>query len=236
MSAEVWKRFSHLLPPHTETGRQLTVRTRYEIAKRTLDVLFAGVLLLVSLPLLLVIAAFVKWGSDGPALFVKRVVGENGNTFEIYKFRTMKVGSEDEDHRRAVLENITLRRPTQIDALGKPIFKTSLVDSRRITRIGRFLRRTSLDELPQLWNVLVGNMSLVGPRPALPYEVELYQDHQRERLRARPGITGLYQVTARNRVSIEEMIRIDLQYISKRSVWLDLWIMLRTPKAMLRGL
>jgi lipopolysaccharide/colanic/teichoic acid biosynthesis glycosyltransferase len=201
-----------------------------------MDLLFGGGLLFVSSPILLVIAALLKWDSEGPILFLRQVVGENGRTFNLYKFRTMRVGSENEDHRRAVVDNMTHGRPTQIDPQGYPIFKTSLVDSTRITRIGRFLRRTSLDELPQLWNVLAGDMSLVGPRPALPYEAELYDQQQRERLRARPGITGLYQVSARNRVSIEEMIRIDLQYIRKRSLWLDLWIMLRTPKAMLRGL
>jgi lipopolysaccharide/colanic/teichoic acid biosynthesis glycosyltransferase len=201
-----------------------------------MDLLLGGALLLVSLPLLLLIAALVRLDSEGPAFFLRRVVGENGHTFELYKFRTMRIGSEDEDHRRAVVENMTFQRPTQIDRKGNPIFKTALIDVQRITRMGRFLRRTSLDELPQLWNVLVGDMSLVGPRPALPYEVELYDEHQRERLQARPGITGLYQVSARNRVPIEEMIRIDLQYIRKRSLWLDLWIMLRTPKAMLRGL
>jgi lipopolysaccharide/colanic/teichoic acid biosynthesis glycosyltransferase len=219
-----------------ETAAKPAVRAAYETTKRAMDFLLSGALLLALSPLLLLIAALVKGDSKGPVLFAREVVGENGQTFRLYKFRSMQAGSENENHRRAVLENMTLRRPTQLDTGGNPIYKTSLVDSQRITRTGRFLRRTSLDELPQLWNVLLGQMSLVGPRPALPYEAELYDETQRERFLVKPGITGLYQVTARNRVPIEEMIRIDLEYVRNRSLSLDLWIMFRTPKAMFRGL
>jgi lipopolysaccharide/colanic/teichoic acid biosynthesis glycosyltransferase len=119
---------------------------------------------------------------------------------------------------------------------GKPVYKTALVDQKRITRVGRLLRKSSLDELPQLWNIFRGDMSLVGPRPALPREVALYEQWQMQRFVVKPGLTGLYQVSARNHVPIDGMIRIDLQYIRSESFWADLRIILRTPFAMFRGL
>jgi lipopolysaccharide/colanic/teichoic acid biosynthesis glycosyltransferase len=207
----------------------------YEITKRIIDVLASTLVLLVSAPICLVIAGLIKLDSSGPVLYVQQAVGKDGREFVLCKFRTMRVGSNNTNHRRAVIENMKERKPTGHDKQGWPIFKTSLIDEQSVTRVGRYLRRISLDEFPQFWNVVRGEMSLVGPRPALPYEAILYTEQQRERFQVRPGITGLYQVTARSRVPIEEMIRIDLQYIQRRSLACDLWIIARTPGAMLRG-
>lgn len=193
-------------------------------------------MLLVGAPLWLLIAALIRADSKGPVFYVQPVLGKDGRIFSLYKFRTMHVGSTDLQAERAIHENIKARRPTALDRKGQPIYKTSLKDDRRITRSGKWLRRLSLDELPQCWNVLRGEMSLVGPRPALPYEASLYSDEQKGRFRVEPGITGLYQVTARNRVSIPEMIEIDLEYIKRQSFMVDLWIVIRTPLAMFRGL
>jgi lipopolysaccharide/colanic/teichoic acid biosynthesis glycosyltransferase len=148
----------------------------------------------------------------------------------------MHVGSQRADHRADIVRNLQQETPTAFDKNGNPVFKTALVDGKRITRVGRTLRHSSLDELPQLWSVFVGDMSLVGPRPSLPWEAALYTEEQNGRFAVKPGMTGLYQVTARNRVSIGEMIRIDLQYVRSRSLWLDLKILAKTPVAMFKGL
>jgi lipopolysaccharide/colanic/teichoic acid biosynthesis glycosyltransferase len=193
-------------------------------------------MLLVGAPLWLLIAALIKLDSEGPVFYVQSVLGKDGQVFSLFKFRTMHVGSDDLNEQRVIYENMKERRPTAFDREGRPIYKTSLKDDQRITRVGKYLRRLSLDEVPQFWNVLSGEMSFVGPRPALPYEALLYSDEQKRRFHVEPGITGLYQVTVRNRVSIPEMIEIDLEYIKRRSFMYDLWIVIRTPAAMFRGL
>jgi lipopolysaccharide/colanic/teichoic acid biosynthesis glycosyltransferase len=134
------------------------------------------------------------------------------------------------------MRNYSEGRATAVDEQGRPVFKTAFVDASRITRVGAFLRRSSLDEAPQFWNVLRGEMSVVGPRPALPYEAELYDEGQRRRFSVKPGLTGLYQVSARNRVPIGEMVRLDLEYAERQSLWLDLIIMAKTPVAMFSGI
>ncbi len=210
-------------------------RITYEIMKRLLDVIVSALVLLATSPVWLFVAILIRLDSRGSVLFVQQAVGRYGRKFALYKFRSMYPGSKGADHQKAVLEDLKHKKPAAYDRLGAPLYKTSLTDKRRITRVGKYLRRCSLDELPQLWNVLRGEMSLVGPRPALPYEAMLHTEQQRARFQVRPGITGLYQVTARNRVPIEEMIRIDLEYIQRRSLLYDLWIIVRTPRAMLRG-
>lgn len=208
----------------------------YRFIKRTLDLLISVAFLFLLLPLWLLIAVLIKLDSRGPVVFSNRVVGKDGRNFTLYKFRSMRPASNQDDHRLDVKRNLLEGRPTTEDDKGRPVFKTALVDASRITRVGKFLRRTSLDEAPQFWNVLRGEMSVVGPRPALPYEAELYDQAQRRRFAVKPGLTGLYQVSARNRVPISEMVRLDLEYAERQSLGLDLLIMAKTPMAMFSGI
>lgn len=206
----------------------------YRACKRAFDFVLSGFLLVLLTPVWLVIALLIKLDSKGPVFYVHSVVGRHGIEFPMYKFRSMLPNSRRDDHTADLERNFLTREPTAVDGKG-PIFKTALTDQSRITRVGRFLRRSSLDELPQVWNVFRGDMSFVGPRPSLPDEVRLYNEQQKGRFAVRPGITGLYQVTARNRVPIEDMIRLDLEYVSRQSLWLDVKILLKTPVAMASG-
>ena len=207
----------------------------YFIAKRILDIVFGVPFLLVSLPVMAVIAVLIRLDSLGPAIFTqervgaKRVAGSRGTvweirTFRFYKFRSMFHNADQSLHVQCIRELFGRQR-----LAGK--FKLS--DDARITRVGRFLRKSSLDELPQLFNVLRGDMSLVGPRPVPVYEVALYQAPDLERLTATPGITGRWQATARGRVPVDEMIRMDIEYARHQSLWLDLKILLQTIPAVL---
>jgi lipopolysaccharide/colanic/teichoic acid biosynthesis glycosyltransferase len=200
--------------------------------KRGLDIIAAGLLLLVSLPAWPAIALLIKLTSPGPVFYVQAAVGRGGRPFRFYKFRTMRADADNAVHRRYIARFV--RGPDGGGHAGAGDLHKMEKDA-RVTAIGRWLRRTSLDELPQILNVLKGDMSLVGPRPPLPYEYELYDDWARRRLAVRPGVTGLYQVTRRSRVSFREMVAIDLEYIERRSLWLDLSIMARTVPAMLLG-
>jgi len=207
----------------------------YDAAKRCLDIALALIMLTLSLPFWLLTAVLLKCDSRGPVLFVNRAVGRQGREFFLYKFRSMRVEMRLDVEKTDVIANVLGRKPTTYKD-GKPVYKTALANNERITRVGRLLRRTSLDELPQLWNILRGDMSFVGPRPSLPDEVALYEEWQKQRLLVPQGLTGLYQITARNRVPVEEMVRIDLDYIRRRSLWLDLKILSKTPFAMFSGL
>jgi lipopolysaccharide/colanic/teichoic acid biosynthesis glycosyltransferase len=213
----------------------LRSRKAYYASKRCLDIVLALIMLLLSLPFWLLIAAVIKCDSRGPVLFVNRAVGQHGKEFLLYKFRSMRSPARPDLETTDVVKNALERKPTTYKN-GKPIYKTALANDDRITRVGRILRRISLDELPQLWNILRGDLSFVGPRPSLPDEVALYEEWQKQRLLVPQGLTGLYQVTARNRVPIDEMIRIDLDYIRRRSLWLDIKILCKTPFAMFSGL
>jgi len=203
----------------------------YLSRKRGLDVLAACILLILFGPIMLLIALGIKLHSPGPILYRQKRIGKDGVPFDMLKFRSMRDGAPSAPHRehvqRLMRENI---RPRD---LGSATLK--LRNDSRITGLGRILRGLSLDELPQFLNVLRGEMSLVGPRPPLPYEYELYTDWAKQRLRVPPGITGLWQVTGRNQVSFEEMVRIDLAYIRQMNALLDLSIVARTPFEMLRG-
>jgi lipopolysaccharide/colanic/teichoic acid biosynthesis glycosyltransferase len=203
----------------------------YSPAKRALDVTVAGVVLLIGAPLWLAIAVAIRISGPGPALYRGPVVGLGGRTFTYYKFRSMRSG--DDSHHKAWLRDFVRADRPFLDSEGEPVYKA--VDDARVTPVGRFLRRFSLDEVPQLINVLIGDMSVVGPRPPIPAEYEVYDESARGRLAVKPGITGLYQVTARSRVPFSEMLAIDLDYIRRRSLGLDLSIMLRTVGAMLPG-
>jgi lipopolysaccharide/colanic/teichoic acid biosynthesis glycosyltransferase len=209
----------------------------YSATKRGLDI-FGSVCGLVLLsPLLFAIAVAIKLNSKGPVFFRQQRVGQFGTPFTFLKFRSMYVNNDNKIHRDYVMSLISgnaQRQPSNGNGNGHGVYK--LTKDPRITRIGAFLRKTSLDELPQLYNVLRGEMSLVGPRPAIPYEVEAYQVwHRRRVLEAKPGITGLWQVSGRSRVGFDDMVRLDMRYASERSFWLDLKILLMTPKAVFMG-
>jgi lipopolysaccharide/colanic/teichoic acid biosynthesis glycosyltransferase len=202
------------------------------IIKRAFDVSLASVILLLASPVLL-LAALAIWLFDGrPLLFRQTRIGLHGEPFELLKFRTMGPLSSDATHREYVRKWIK-DNAAAADRNGKSVFKLSSDD--RVTPVGRWLRRFSIDELPQLFNVLRGEMSLIGPRPALPYEIDLYQDWHHRRLEAPPGITGLWQVSGRNHLSFEDMVRLDIKYIEDWSLGRDLAILLRTVPAILHG-
>jgi lipopolysaccharide/colanic/teichoic acid biosynthesis glycosyltransferase len=180
---------------------------------------------------MLLIAIAVKLHSPGPIFYRQKRIGKGGIPFDMLKFRSMRVGSDNQVHRkyvqRLIQENI---RPEDIGSRS-----LKLKNDPRITRLGKIIRDLGLDELPQFINVVRGEMSLVGPRPPMPYEYELYNDWHKQRLQVTPGITGLWQVIAHNQVSFEEMVSIDLTYVESMSLWLDLKIIVLTPLEMLRG-
>ncbi len=201
------------------------------ILKRTFDLISSALATTLLFPLWLIIALLIKLDSKGPVLYSQERVGMDGRLFLLYKFRTMKANSDSEVHREYQKAFIAGRAEANLGNEGKPTYK--LLADPRITRVGKFLRRTSLDEVPQLFNVLLGDMSLVGPRPPIPYEVEAYELWHRKRLDMKPGLTGLWQVSGRNRLPFEEMVRLDLFYIENWSLLLDLKIILRTVFVML---
>lgn len=200
-----------------------------DFACRVLDVTVAGILLIVLLPLMLVIALAIRLDSGGPVLFTQRRMGRSLQPFTVLKFRTMKHGVSHDVHRAFVQQLIAGDEPVQV--AGKPRFKLASDD--RVTRVGRLLRRTSLDELPQLWNAFRGEMSLVGPRPPIPYEVEQYPAHWFTRFAVKPGLTGLWQVSGRSELTMEQMVSLDAEYVQRRSFLLNVWILLRTIPAVL---
>jgi len=206
-------------------GQQERARTApsplYPVAKRAIDIAGAALGLVLLLPLFAVIALMIKLDDPkGPVIFKQIRIGKDGRPFWMYKFRSMVVNSEE------ILPQLLDRND-----LKGPMFK--MKEDPRVTRVGKFLRKYSLDELPQLWNVLKNDMSLVGPRPALPREVEQYSALDRQRLTVMPGCTGLWQVSGRSGLSFEQMIELDLYYIRHRSIWLDLVLILKTFRAVL---
>jgi lipopolysaccharide/colanic/teichoic acid biosynthesis glycosyltransferase len=179
------------------------------------------------------IAALVKLSSRGPVIFRQARIGQMTRPFTMFKFRTMYTGADPQLHREFV-QSFIKANGTDPQPGKEGFFK--LTNDPRITSVGRILRSTSLDELPQLWNVLRGDMSLVGPRPPLPYELNDYELwHRRRVLEARPGLTGLWQVTGRSRTTFDEMVRLDLQYARRRSLWTDIKILFGTPRAVISG-
>jgi lipopolysaccharide/colanic/teichoic acid biosynthesis glycosyltransferase len=202
--------------------------------KRGMDICGSLLLLIVLSPVFFAIAAAIKLTSRGPVLFRQQRIGEHGAAFTFLKFRSMYVNNDASQHKEYVHKLIAGQADKQTNGDGEDIFK--LTNDPRVTPVGNFLRRTSLDELPQFLNVLGGDMSLVGPRPPLPYEVEAYETwHRRRLLEAKPGITGLWQVQGRSRVGFDEMVRLDLRYARNCSPWLDLKILVQTPKAVIAG-
>ena len=211
----------HHTGPRTDIARMPTHLSR------ALDVVEATIALVIALPMLAAAALAIRLSSRGPVIFRQVRVGRNGRLFEVLKFRTMHVDADPEVHRRFV----TSMQSSEFSD-DRTFYK--LVADTRVTRVGRLLRRLSIDELPQLLNVLRGDMRLVGPRPALPYEVARYDRWQRRRLAVRPGITGLWQVSGRSKLSYTEMLALDVRYVETRSLRQDLAIVVRTIPALLR--
>lgn len=206
-----------LLEFETFTARQWEL-----FIKRAIDILFSISLLLIFGPLIILTAIAIKLSSRGPILFKQTRCGMNGRKFTLYKFRSMVVGAE-----------MKMRELEKMNEMDGPVFK--IRKDPRITPLGRILRRTSIDELPQLFNVLKGDMSIVGPRPPLPVEVEMYEVWQRRRLSLKPGITCVWQVSGRNRISFERWMEMDLDYIDNWSLWVDFKILVRTVFVVLFG-
>lgn len=226
-------------------SQQVDTDTVYFIAKRMMDLIVVTLSMIFLLPLMAFIALLIKLDSPGPAIFKQeRVTAKrhvrNGRVyweevpFTIYKFRTMRADAKSTIHRQfieAYIAGDETRMAELQSAQKSEDAKYKLVADPRVTRIGSFLRKTSLDELPQFWNVMMGQMSLVGPRPPIPYEVDLYLFHHHDRLRTVPGITGWWQVTGRSATNFEEMVRLDVEYIQQQSLWLDIKIIFMTVLA-----
>jgi lipopolysaccharide/colanic/teichoic acid biosynthesis glycosyltransferase len=210
------------LPKHADRSR----RTRAVVAKRALDLVGAVLLGLTLWPLVLVAAVAIRATSRGPVLFRQVRVGRDGSPFTMLKLRTMRVGAPDAVH-RAYVRQLMQGQAVPVDGLYK------LQGDDRVTRVGAFLRKTSIDELPQLWNVLRGQMSLVGPRPALAWEVELFPDWAMRRFEVRPGVTGLWQVSGRNRLTMLDGLALDVRYVDRQSLSLDVVVLARTVAAVL---
>ena len=237
--------------------RPLAATARTPLVKSGLDYVLAAAFLLLSAPLFLILAALIKLTSPGPVFFVQRRVGQGGRVFPFFKFRTMKHGSDDSVHREFSREFIRGADSAEGNGHGnghgngkshgnghgdgnghedgaeQKVYK--LTRDPRVTAVGHLLRRTSLDELPQLFNVLHGDMSLVGPRPPVVYELEHYQDWHKQRLEVKPGLTGLWQVSGRSSVPFDEMVLLDLYYIKNRSMAMDFRIMAKTLPVMFTG-
>jgi lipopolysaccharide/colanic/teichoic acid biosynthesis glycosyltransferase len=204
---------------------------RTAVACRTLDIVLSAVLLVILLPLFAAIAIAIRLDSPGRVIFRQRRVGRHERAFTLNKFRTMHQGVGHENHRAFVLRLIAGEGPDQ--DTERPFFK--IAADARVTRVGRFLRKSSLDELPQLWNVMRGEMSLVGPRPPIEYEVEHYPPHWFARFAVKPGLTGLWQVSGRSELTLEEMIALDIEYARRRTLWLNIKILARTIPVVLNG-
>ena len=227
-----WQADSKLYPELSPTASRQQVPL---LIKRMMDVAGAGALLLVLSPLLAAIAAMIKLTSKGPVIFEQERLGRFGARFKCLKFRTMYTNNDAKIHKEYIQQFISGKEASaNKNGSPQPVYK--IVNDPRVTTVGRFLRKTSLDELPQFWNVLRGEMSLVGPRPPVPYEFEIYDIwHRRRILDVKPGVTGLWQVSGRSRTRFDDMVRLDLRYCRNWSLWLDLKILLSTPRAVLGG-
>jgi len=204
------------------------------VIKRLMDIVGSVTAMVLFFPIFFLVALLVKMGSKGPIYYKQERLGQFGRPFTFLKFRSMYVNNDHEIHREFMKHVINGDHDGEVEGEGKKVYK--MTNDPRITPIGRFLRRTSLDELPQFLNVLRGDMSLVGPRPPIAYECQEYDVwHRRRVLEVKPGITGLWQVTGRSRVRFDDMVRLDLQYVRTWSLWLDIKILLKTPRAVLFG-
>lgn len=241
---------AHMFPESWDMGRpdrvadiklypdlsEKTSRKRIPAAvKRAMDILGSGMLLLILSPVLAVIALAIKLSSQGPVIFEQERLGQFGRRFKCLKFRTMYANNDPKIHREYVQSFIAGKAEKQETSDAEPVVY-KIKNDPRVTPIGKLLRKASLDEFPQFWNVLRGDMSLVGPRPPVPYEFEVYDFwHRRRVLEVRPGVTGLWQVSGRSRTCFDDMVRLDLRYSQRWSLWLDLKILLATPRAVFTG-
>ena len=216
---------------------RLHVRNRSAVersAKRVMDFTASMLVLVIGFPFFLAIALLIKLTSRGPVFFKQNRIGEHGDSFTLFKFRTMRTDCDDSSHREFARNFILGRmQDSSLDDRDSSVYK--LTDDPRVTAVGSFLRKTSLDELPQFINILRGEMSIVGPRPPLAYEYDCYEDWHKLRLTVKPGLTGLWQVSGRSTVPFHEMVMLDLYYIENWTMLLDLKIMLRTVPVMLTG-
>jgi lipopolysaccharide/colanic/teichoic acid biosynthesis glycosyltransferase len=203
----------------------------YSVAKRVMDLSVCLLALPLLLPVMGIILVLIRWDSRGRAVLVQERIGKGGRPFGMYKFRTMHAGQDDATQREYMRAFVR----GQIDGNKSPAAAHKPLSDAQLTRMGSFLRRSSLDELPQFLNVIRGEMSLVGPRPNVPWEVEEYQPWHRQRLEVLPGMTGLAQVRGRSSISFDEIVAHDVEYIQRRSLCLDLLILLRTIPAVLRS-
>jgi len=194
-----------------------------QAVKRALDLFMATAILIILMPVFVILVAVVRTASSGPILFRQTRIGQHGKEFTLLKFRTMFDGSDARVPSLAGMNHMA----------DGPLFK--IRDDPRVTAAGRWMRKYSLDELPQLFNVLAGSMSLVGPRPALPHETETYSDNVRRRLTVKPGITGLWQISGRCDLSWEQSVRLDIRYVETWNFFVDVWILLRTIPAVISG-
>jgi lipopolysaccharide/colanic/teichoic acid biosynthesis glycosyltransferase len=208
--------------PSAESGIVQAGATR--LAKRLMDLAVATACLALLAPVIVIVAMLVRLTSPGPALFRQIRLGKDRNHFVLYKFRTMYADSRDDVHREYVTRLLTEDEPPDGGRSG--LYK--LENDERITPIGRLIRRTSIDELPQLFNVIRGDMSLVGPRPALPWEAEMLDAGHFARFRVPPGLTGLWQVSGRNSLTMKQGLELDIEYVRRQRLTLDLWILIKT--------
>lgn len=226
----------------TDITRSLLFQQIYYMAKRSLDLAVASLVLILSLPFLIVVAILIKIDSPGPVFFKQERIGalrykEKGRIwwhetpFVCWKFRTMFDKSSPALHQAYIRAFIQKDQDEMTRLNHGEVGVCKLIKDPRITRMGCFLRKTSLDEFPQFWNILLGEMSLVGPRPAIPYELELYKPWHHKRFQAKAGLTGLWQVSARSAVNFDQMVKLDIDYVQRQSFWLDLAIILKTPWA-----
>lgn len=212
-----------------KTGLAKSEASLYPLAKRCIDLVCATILLVLLAPFMALIALAIHLDSPGPAVFRQMRVGRWGKEFTMFKFRSMYAGADKKVHRTFATDYINGNGTHP----GHVVYKPN--GDKRITRVGKWLRRTSLDELPQLLNVLKGEMSLVGPRPSVDYEVEQYSKWHLQRLAVLPGLTGLAQISGRSGLTFEKIVRLDLKYVERRSVALDLAILLRTIPVVLKA-
>jgi lipopolysaccharide/colanic/teichoic acid biosynthesis glycosyltransferase len=224
-----------IMPLYPDLMMRDEARTICRALKRAVDIVGSAIAILLLSPILLGISVAIKLSSPGPVIFRQRRIGQHGVPFTFLKFRSMHAANEPQHHRDFVTQFISGQTPSLATWTNDHVVY-KIVQDPRVTRVGRLLRRTSLDEMPQLINVLKGEMSLVGPRPPVPYEMEVYQTwHRRRVLEAKPGITGLWQVNGRSRLCFDDMVRLDLKYATTWSLWLDIKILLQTPRAVLSG-
>ncbi len=221
---------AHAEPRRNESGAGTSLSRR--VVYRGLDIAIATIAITITSPLLLIAAIVIRVESPGPSIFRQLRVGLHKRTFTAYKFRTMRHGTDPAPH-RAYVEQLIWGGEQQLPNGRRNLYKLAADD--RITRVGPFLRRTSIDELPQLFNVLMGQMSIVGPRPVMPYEPEIYPSEYDARFSVKPGLTGLWQVSGRSERSYREMVAYDIDWAWRNTVARYLWIVVRTPWALLRG-